>query len=214
MDDGRRAEPTCCDPRVVTLQSFSCCLCADSLTSGGEQDPLHTQPSLQDHSRRDVRHLWEIRADSADPSVSSRFMLWNGCGAFLSVVSSSLPRTLFPCVLAVGTRLRPEEPPTWSMRTSSTPRTPAITCPASTSATDTWWFCTTTPTEYVWIYLWISTCFVSLFCPCAREMCQLTLHGVFSLPLFQAFQKMDTKKKEEQLKLLKEKYGINTDPPK
>uniref|UniRef100_A0A8B9Q3X9 Splicing factor 3b subunit 6 n=1 Tax=Apteryx owenii TaxID=8824 RepID=A0A8B9Q3X9_APTOW len=29
-----------------------------------------------------------------------------------------------------------------------------------------------------------------------------------------AFQKMDTKKKEEQLKLLKEKYGINTDPPK
>lgn len=31
---------------------------------------------------------------------------------------------------------------------------------------------------------------------------------------FQAFQKMDTKKKEEQLKLLKEKYGINTDPPK
>lgn len=30
----------------------------------------------------------------------------------------------------------------------------------------------------------------------------------------QAFQKMDTKKKEEQLKLLKEKYGINTDPPK
>lgn len=28
-----------------------------------------------------------------------------------------------------------------------------------------------------------------------------------------AFQKMDTKKKEEQLKLLKEKYGINTDPP-
>jgi pre-mRNA branch site protein p14 len=25
---------------------------------------------------------------------------------------------------------------------------------------------------------------------------------------------MDTKKKEEQLKLLKEKYGINTDPPK
>lgn len=36
------------------------------------------------------------------------------------------------------------------------------------------------------------------------------------IPLFvsQAFQKMDTKKKEEQLKLLKEKYGINTDPPK
>lgn len=32
--------------------------------------------------------------------------------------------------------------------------------------------------------------------------------------LYQAFQKMDTKKKEEQLKLLKEKYGINTDPPK
>ncbi|XP_045723419.1 uncharacterized protein LOC123838502 [Mirounga angustirostris] len=29
-----------------------------------------------------------------------------------------------------------------------------------------------------------------------------------------AFQKMDTRKKEEQLKLLKEKYGINTDPPK
>nr|KAF6430245.1 splicing factor 3b subunit 6 [Molossus molossus] len=29
-----------------------------------------------------------------------------------------------------------------------------------------------------------------------------------------AFQKMDTKKKEEQFKLLKEKYGINTDPPK
>ncbi|KAM9778372.1 splicing factor 3B subunit 6 [Syngnathus typhle] len=29
-----------------------------------------------------------------------------------------------------------------------------------------------------------------------------------------AFQKMDTKKKEEQLKILKEKYGINTDPPK
>ncbi|XP_029318629.1 splicing factor 3B subunit 6 isoform X1 [Cottoperca gobio] len=29
-----------------------------------------------------------------------------------------------------------------------------------------------------------------------------------------AFQKMDIKKKEEQLKLLKEKYGINTDPPK
>jgi pre-mRNA branch site protein p14 len=28
------------------------------------------------------------------------------------------------------------------------------------------------------------------------------------------FQKMDTKKKEEQLKLLKEKYGINTDTPK
>ncbi|XP_052579582.1 splicing factor 3B subunit 6-like [Peromyscus californicus insignis] len=27
-----------------------------------------------------------------------------------------------------------------------------------------------------------------------------------------AFQKMDTKKKEEQLKLLKEKYGINTTP--
>ncbi len=31
---------------------------------------------------------------------------------------------------------------------------------------------------------------------------------------FKAFQKMDTKKKEEQLKILKEKYGINTDPPK
>ncbi|XP_046511592.1 splicing factor 3B subunit 6-like [Equus quagga] len=29
-----------------------------------------------------------------------------------------------------------------------------------------------------------------------------------------AFQKMDTKEKEEQLKLLEEKYGINTDPPK
>ncbi|KAM7121632.1 splicing factor 3B subunit 6-like [Molossus nigricans] len=29
-----------------------------------------------------------------------------------------------------------------------------------------------------------------------------------------AFQKMDTKKKEEQFKFLKEKYGINTDPPK
>lgn len=34
------------------------------------------------------------------------------------------------------------------------------------------------------------------------------------LVTLQAFQKMDTKKKEEQLKLLKEKYGINTDPPK
>lgn len=48
-------------------------------------------------------------------------------------------------------------------------------------------------------------------------------HQIFSLPdviklyfinSLQAFQKMDTKKKEEQLKLLKEKYGINTDPPK
>ncbi|XP_036062922.1 splicing factor 3B subunit 6-like [Onychomys torridus] len=29
----------------------------------------------------------------------------------------------------------------------------------------------------------------------------------------QAFQKMDTKKKEEQPKLLKEKYSINKDPP-
>ncbi|XP_045865131.1 splicing factor 3B subunit 6-like [Meles meles] len=29
-----------------------------------------------------------------------------------------------------------------------------------------------------------------------------------------AFQKLDTKKKEEQLKILKEKYDINTDPPK
>ncbi|XP_044923412.1 splicing factor 3B subunit 6-like [Mustela lutreola] len=28
------------------------------------------------------------------------------------------------------------------------------------------------------------------------------------------FQKMNTKKKEEQLKILKEKYGINTDQPK
>lgn len=36
----------------------------------------------------------------------------------------------------------------------------------------------------------------------------------FFIIILQAFQKMDTKKKEEQLKLLKEKYGINTDPPK
>lgn len=38
--------------------------------------------------------------------------------------------------------------------------------------------------------------------------------GLSFLSPLQAFQKMDTKKKEEQLKLLKEKYGINTDPPK
>lgn len=37
---------------------------------------------------------------------------------------------------------------------------------------------------------------------------------IYLLSNLQAFQKMDTKKKEEQLKLLKEKYGINTDPPK
>lgn len=49
------------------------------------------------------------------------------------------------------------------------------------------------------IKVWICTKFKTL------------IFFVFSL---QAFQKMDTKKKEEQLKLLKEKYGINTDPPK
>ncbi len=37
---------------------------------------------------------------------------------------------------------------------------------------------------------------------------------MLTIYFFKAFQKMDTKKKEEQLKILKEKYGINTDPPK
>lgn len=49
-----------------------------------------------------------------------------------------------------------------------------------------------------------------------KVLSSLSFNSVFSvlLILLQAFQKMDTKKKEEQLKLLKEKYGINTDPPK
>jgi len=42
----------------------------------------------------------------------------------------------------------------------------------------------------------------------------LFIQRIKHFSFLQAFQKMDTKKKEEQLKLLKEKYGINTDPPK
>lgn len=54
------------DVYEVTSRTFPRFLPADPLTSGGEQDTVHTQPSVQDHSRRNVRHLWEIRANSAD----------------------------------------------------------------------------------------------------------------------------------------------------
>lgn len=114
------------------------------------------------------------------------------------------------------TPLRREEPPTWSTKTFLTPRTHATTCQASTSATATWWSSTTTQTEYVEA----PSCRVTLHCykrwPLWFSWIIVIYSNVIKIFSFlsQAFQKMDTKKKEEQLKLLKEKYGINTDPPK
>lgn len=53
------------------------------------------------------------------------------------------------CVFSEGTRQKQEEQPMWFMKTSSMPRTPVTICQASTSATATWSFSTTTQTEYV-----------------------------------------------------------------
>ena len=51
--------------------------------------------------------------------------------------------------LPAETPQSPEGRPTWFMRTSSTPKTPATICRDSTCATATWWCCTTTPTGWV-----------------------------------------------------------------
>lgn len=129
---------------------------------------------------------------------------------------------LFFC-FSEGTHLKQEEQLMWCMRTYLTPRTPVTICQASMSATVTWWSCTTTQTEYVWTssrqrassnknIVWgVLFKFWVLFFVKVIFSHYISLYFINSL---QAFQKMDTKKKEEQLKLLKEKYGINTDPPK
>lgn len=55
------------------------------------------------------------------------------------------------CILfsSGGTLLKQEEQPMWCMKTFLMPRMLVTTCQDSMSATVTWWFFTTTQTEYV-----------------------------------------------------------------
>lgn len=50
---------------------FDLVIFADPITPRSQQNPVHQEPTIQDHSRGDVRYIWKIRTNTSDQNVST-----------------------------------------------------------------------------------------------------------------------------------------------